>query len=347
MPAAERQELLREGRGPLARPLDLLHQPPVRVVVGQTAEEDVAVPGDDGHQVVEVVGHPAGQLADGLQPLGLPHPLFQPPPLGHVDGVADHPPRLPPPVPEEGERGVDMGLLPALPQYRPFPLVAPSRPHRGEGLLEPRPRGPGRVEKFDVSAQNLSGGVPEQPFGPLVPAGHAAPQVGGDHGVVNLVDDRGLIAEEQFGPADPEQGLHLAEQHPRVGRLGQVHVAAALQPPGLVLVPGEVAGQEDDRHQARRRVGLDPPADLDAAQVREADVEDHQVGVPGQAEGLRPGRGLQDAVTFGREDEGDGEAVVLVVIHAEDGKRRLVRHGSPSPGPLRCGGGGGELSECG
>ena len=51
---------------------------------GRPAQQQLAVAVDDGQQVVEVVGHAAGQPADRLHLLRLPELLLQPPPLGDV-----------------------------------------------------------------------------------------------------------------------------------------------------------------------------------------------------------------------------------------------------------------------
>ena len=75
--AGERQELPGQRRGPVARPVDLADELDGRVVGRQTHLDDFAIAVDDGEQVVEVVGHAAGQEADDFHFLGLPQPLFE------------------------------------------------------------------------------------------------------------------------------------------------------------------------------------------------------------------------------------------------------------------------------
>ncbi len=55
----------------------------------QSAQGDLAVTDDDGEQVVEVVGHAAGQLADDLHLLSLAELLLQPVPFRQIDPHPD------------------------------------------------------------------------------------------------------------------------------------------------------------------------------------------------------------------------------------------------------------------
>ena len=56
---------------------DLFQGGPLRVFQIAACQQHVAVPGDHGEQVVEIVRHAAGQPADRLHFLGLPELLFQ------------------------------------------------------------------------------------------------------------------------------------------------------------------------------------------------------------------------------------------------------------------------------
>ena len=70
--------------------------------------------------------------------------------------------------------------------------------------------------------------------------------------------------------------LHPRDQRRLVDRLGQVLVGAGLEAGDDVLGIG-LGGDQDDRHERQRRVGLEPTADLDAVQLGHHDVEQDQV----------------------------------------------------------------------
>ncbi len=70
--AAECEKLARERGGALAGGLDLHCEVPELAVLGQIEEHQLDVAGDHRQQVVEVVGHAAGEQPDGLHLLGLP-----------------------------------------------------------------------------------------------------------------------------------------------------------------------------------------------------------------------------------------------------------------------------------
>ena len=93
--APEGEQLLRQRRGALCRLLDRLH---VRPLVGlarvEAAEQEAAVHGDDGQEVVEVVGDTAGEAADCIELLRLVEALLE---LLAVADVMHHP---------DGELGV-------------------------------------------------------------------------------------------------------------------------------------------------------------------------------------------------------------------------------------------------
>jgi len=78
LPAAERQQLAGQGGGPLRSLADLLRRP--RVNGGQPAvrhqQRGMAV--NDRKDIVEIVGHAAGKLADGFHLLRLPQLFLQP-----------------------------------------------------------------------------------------------------------------------------------------------------------------------------------------------------------------------------------------------------------------------------
>ena len=75
---AEGEQLPGEPRGALPRLPDLLDVASDRVALPHLLQQEVAVAEDGGEQVVEVVGDPAGELADGLHLLGLAELLLAP-----------------------------------------------------------------------------------------------------------------------------------------------------------------------------------------------------------------------------------------------------------------------------
>ena len=91
----EHQQLPGQTRGPLRRGEDLLDVELHVDVVGHRLAHERGVVEDDRQQVVEVVGHAPGQLAQAFEPLGLVEALLQRPPLdlGRLAGgdVADEP----------------------------------------------------------------------------------------------------------------------------------------------------------------------------------------------------------------------------------------------------------------
>ncbi len=95
VPAGVPEQLAGQVGGPAGGLLDRPQERPVRVVGPEPDQRQVAEHG--GQQVVEVVGHPAGQLADRLHLLGLPELLLQLPPLGHVHRHAEPVHEFPPP----------------------------------------------------------------------------------------------------------------------------------------------------------------------------------------------------------------------------------------------------------
>ena len=75
--AAECQQLTGEIHRTLARPANLLHPLPRRVLLLVLTKQQIAVTVDYRQQVVEIVGHPTGQPADAFQLLRLLKLLLQ------------------------------------------------------------------------------------------------------------------------------------------------------------------------------------------------------------------------------------------------------------------------------
>ena len=82
--AAEGQELLGERRGALPGLHDLFHRMAVAISGGEAVQDELAVAGDDGQQVIEIVRHAAGQHPHGFHLLRLAELLFQAAAAGNV-----------------------------------------------------------------------------------------------------------------------------------------------------------------------------------------------------------------------------------------------------------------------
>jgi hypothetical protein len=78
----ERQELLGEGGGAIRRLLDADDVLAARVAGGSLGQEEPAIPGDRGQDVVEIVCHPPGQLPDRIELLGMEQLGLDAPHLG-------------------------------------------------------------------------------------------------------------------------------------------------------------------------------------------------------------------------------------------------------------------------
>ena len=93
LPPAERQQLLRETRGPLGGAADLARGPQLFRPFGHDLDQLVAVAEQHGDQVVEVVRDAGGEAADRFHLLRLPQLVLEPIALAQVAGDrgdADH-----------------------------------------------------------------------------------------------------------------------------------------------------------------------------------------------------------------------------------------------------------------
>ena len=228
--AAEGQELAGEAGGAIGGLLDLLHAAAERIVGLQPAEEHRAAPGDDGEQVVEVVGHPAREPPHRLHLLGLPQLVLELLALGDVHHGADHPDAPAVRVAQHVAAVVDLGVravgAPAA------VLRAPARVAALDGGVDVghHPLAILRVDQLvppgDVRADLLLG-VAEEGLDALVPPEPVAHQVPVPHRVVGGARDelealltlaegahqplrgaaRDLLVREELGVADGERGL--------------------------------------------------------------------------------------------------------------------------------------------
>jgi len=107
-----------------------------------------------------------------------------------------------------------------------------------------------------------------------------------------------------------------------VHRLGEVLVGTGLEPRDDVLRVGH-HGHEDDRREGKIPHRLQPPAHLDAVELRHHDIEEDQVG-PRRArdcEGLLTVTGGDDVVALAREARANDPDVARVVVDDQDARR--------------------------
>ena len=99
---------------------------------------------------------------------------------------------------------------------------------------------------------------------------------------VPLLDFVGQRLDRVVQALDAQHRAHARGERRMVDRLGQVLVAAGLEPGDHVLRVGH-RGDHDDRRERERGVGAQPPADLDAVELGHHDVEQDQVGLSRRA----------------------------------------------------------------
>ncbi len=188
LPAAEGQQLLREGRGAGAGTVDLFYRGARRVVGPHGFEKHLRVAADHREEIVEIVRHAPSQPAHGFHLLGLAELLLQTLAIGHVGDhgdAADHVAlgiqlrRVP-------ERHVDECAVfaPALPLDAGDGLgtLQAVEVAAEEGLILFRHDGEGLAEDLLLEPS-------EHALGGAVPAPHAAAKVHGDDGQRAGLDD--------------------------------------------------------------------------------------------------------------------------------------------------------------
>jgi len=148
---AEQEEILGEACGPVGAFQHVFDVQALGIIRGHAHEGQLAVT-DDGHEdVVEVVGHPPGQGADGFHLHRMAHLFFQAAVFGEVQAGADES--------GEGAGGVIAGM--ALVEKPAVFAVVPAQPvFHGKGL-----RG---LEGLGVDLQAMRQIIGMHPGGPAV-----------------------------------------------------------------------------------------------------------------------------------------------------------------------------------
>ena len=117
-------------------------------------------------------------------------------------------------------------------------------------------------------------GPAEDPLDRLVDLDDPAVAVEQDDAVADGVEGGlplpGRDLRRLLGLPGPEQGLDGGDQLERLEDVGQVAVGPALQPLDLVLDVDEGGREVEHGDRGGGGVGLDPPADLEPADVRAA-----------------------------------------------------------------------------
>jgi len=98
---AERKQLPGQGGRALRRLDDLPDIPPLVIGTAGVGRETFRVPEDDGQQVVEIVGHAAGELPDGVHLLRLTQFPFERLAFGDIDRDGEQ--TIPAPVPRPAD----------------------------------------------------------------------------------------------------------------------------------------------------------------------------------------------------------------------------------------------------
>ena len=335
----EQQELPGKASAPLGGQRDLVDVVQQRIVEGEGPGDDLAVAHHHHQDVVEVVGHPAGQPPDALQLLRLQELFFQPLALGDVGGdpAAGH--RAPLGV-VEGELDRDVGVQPVVLVDL---LLLLQRSVGLQHLQVVGPEGLGLLgEQLEVGLapdgllagveQLLEAAVDQQvaPLGildgddrrrvvddPLQQA-LAGPQLVGGPGQLGgpvphpvLEVDLGP-AQGLLGPAPLARVAHGPHQPARVDHpLDQIVLG-----PDLHRLDGDLLVGHDAEHDHHRHVGgpgVEAAQGLQPHAVGQAQVEEDDVG--------RAGR-----------HPGDGGGQRLHALHLEGHPPRLLEQLSDQPG---------------
>src|SRR5262245_16109278 len=125
----------------------------------------------------------------------------------------------------------------------------------------------------------------------------------------------------------------MSEQLLRLDRLDEVAVGPGFQAVNLIMLADESGGNVQDGNLGRRRQCPDAATDLEAVEVRQADVEDDEVGrvALDDFDGFRARSGFQYREAFLAKDPSEGGADGVLVIDAQDRGRSRFRHGAFLP----------------
>ena len=195
------------------------------------------------------------------------------------------------------------------------------------------PRGQS-IKLVERPPDEFAPGPAEDPLDRLVDLHHHAVAVEQDDAVVDGVEG-GLPLPARdlrrfFGLAGPQQRPDGGDQLERLQDVGQVAVGAPFQPLDLVLDVDEGRGEVKHGDVGRGGVGLDPPADLESAHVRQLDVEDDQVGQSATSRRASvPVVASRIANPAFCEDLGDRVPLGLVVVDDQDGDGLRISHVTP------------------
>src|SRR5205085_11502452 len=178
--------------------------------------------GDDGEDVVEVVGDAAGELADRLHLLGVPDAVFRRDPAGEIaDEAVEHDAVA---ALQRRDRKLDLELLAAAPQR--LDLQPPSEEPAVTGVQEVFESGAMRLAALlwndhvdELLSDRLAARPAEDLLGLAVPIGDNACFVHLHEGVQRGFDDsagkllalaQGLLDPQRLGhvAADEEEALH-------------------------------------------------------------------------------------------------------------------------------------------
>src|SRR5262245_10099781 len=191
-------------------------------LVGDGFGQNLDCSGDDGEDVVEVVGDAASELADRFHLLGMADSVFRRDPVGEItDEAVEHDAVAPLQL---GDGKLDLDLLTVAPQGLDFQTLSEDPAFAGEQKMfeagAVRGAVPLRHDQFDeLLSDRVAARPAEDLFRPAVPVRDAAPLVHLHEGVQRRFDDaarklfafaQGLLRPQGFGhvAADEEEALH-------------------------------------------------------------------------------------------------------------------------------------------
>lgn len=195
--AAEGQELVGQSVGPLGRVADLLKLIPRQAPFGVLGQQQVAVALDDRQLIVEIVGDPAGQPADGLHLLRLAELLLLLADLRDIlsgGEVVFLPAELE--VVGRDVDGEDAPVLAAVTRLKAEdPLLLELAPVVGPDL-----RGEVRVDVVHRHGEQLLAGISQRPTGGVIDVHEAPIGAHPECGVRRAVDGELRQPQRPLGP---------------------------------------------------------------------------------------------------------------------------------------------------
>jgi len=310
--------------------------------------------GDDaGEQVVEVVGDPAGELAQGIHLLRLQQLLFGACPFGDLMGELaggrrdflslgalavtlfgyvfdEHQANALGAVGGDLPFGfarlaVDLHLQWRVPAFARLQV----RTQFGEHCLlagsEACRQGGGWADRADQQFECVIAFVQLQ-FG-------VEHRDGGGDMEEDFPEARFAVTQCALGVAHPQQGAQCRQQHIGVDRVDQVGIAAGIEAGDDVVGLDGGGGDVNQRQQRGVRIGTQLARNVEAAHVRQVDVENQRIGrgTGDQRQAFAAGTRLQGLDSRGVPAPG-AFALARGGVVIDDQQAAVTLHRAPPPG---------------